>query len=116
MKFTVTPLGGARADAARVVDSIVRYLQPPTKAGRNRAQPPSGEGGPERYYADRGEEPGRWLGRSAQAAGLVGAVERDDFASVLAGRNPHTDERLITARGSAGRPVRSGGCRRRRTS
>lgn len=103
MKFTVTPLGGGRADTARVVDSIVRYLQP-------RPKPPSaapggapGPGGPERYYADSSEEPGRWLGRTANSLGLAGAVQREDFAAMLAGRDPHTDERLITAQGSAGR-------------
>ena len=31
MKFTVTPLGGGRGGTARLVDSIVRYLQPPSK-------------------------------------------------------------------------------------
>lgn len=101
MKFTVTPLGGGRTDAARVVDSIVRYLQPPSKTpGRDAA---SAGPGPERYYADRGEEPGRWLGRTAQSMGLAGAVQREDFAAVLGGRDPHTDGRLITAQGSAGR-------------
>ncbi len=104
MKFTVTPLGGGRADTARVVDSIVRYLQPPAPKGqRPSGTSPSGSSGPERYYADAGEEPGRWLGRSARTAGLTGAVDRDDFASALAGRAPHTGERLITAQGSAGR-------------
>ena len=90
MKFTVTPLGGGRADTARVVDSIVRYLQPPAPKGRQPSgASPSVSSGPERYYADAGEEPGRWLGRSARAAGLAGAVDRDDFASPLAGRDPH---------------------------
>ncbi|QYG91771.1 relaxase domain-containing protein [Iamia sp. SCSIO 61187] len=104
MKFTVTPLGGGRADTARVVDSIVRYLQPPgTKGNPAPGTAAGGTSGPERYYADAGEEPGRWLGRSSAAAGLAGAVARDDFASVLAGRDPHTGERLITAQGSAGR-------------
>ncbi len=103
MKFTVTPLGGGRADTARVVDAIVRYLQPPPKAPVPGPTPPWAAGGPERYYADGGEEPGRWLGRAAQLAGLVGMVQRADFAAVLAGRDPHTDERLITAQGSAGR-------------
>lgn len=104
MKFTVTPLGGGRGDTARVVDSIVRYLHPPlpkASAPTGLQRPPSS--GPEEYYADKGEEPGRWLGRYAQSAGLIGAVGRDDFASVLAGRDPHTGERLITAQGSAGR-------------
>lgn len=105
MKFTVTPLGGGQADLARVVDSIVRYLQPPTKPGPGARDGPASTrtSGPEQYYADRGEEPGRWLGRTAAASGLTGAVQRDDFAAVLAGRDPHTGERLITAQGSAGR-------------
>ncbi len=103
MKFTVTPLGGGRGDAARVVDAIVRYLQPPPKATPSSLTPRPDGGGPERYYADRGEEPGRWLGRAAHGSGLTGVVQRPDFAAVLAGRNPRTDERLITARGSAGR-------------
>ncbi|MCZ7537887.1 MAG: relaxase domain-containing protein [Acidimicrobiia bacterium] len=82
---------------------MVRYLQPRPKAPAPGPTPPSAAGGPERYYADGGEEPGRWLGRAAQLAGLVGMVQRPDFAAVLAGRDPHTDERLITAQGSAGR-------------
>ncbi len=82
------------------MDSIVRYLQPPSSAARGAV---SAGSGPERYYADRGEEPGRWLGRTAWTLGLTGAVQRGDFAAVLAGRDPHTDERLITAQGSAGR-------------
>lgn len=103
IRFTVTPLGGARADTARVVDSIVRYLQPPPKAPPAGKAPPGRGSGPEEYYADRGEEPGRWLGRHAHGAGLTGVVERDDFASVLAGRDPRSGERLVTAQGSAGR-------------
>ena len=104
MKFTVTPLGGGRADTARVVDSIVRYLNPPAAKGHSPGGPaPSGPGGAEQYYADKGEEPGRWLGRYAAATGLSGSVQREDFASVLAGRDPFSGERLITAQGSAGR-------------
>ena len=104
MKFTVTPLGGGRADTARVVDSIVRYLNPPAAKTPGAGGPaPSGAEGAEQYYADKGEEPGRWLGRYAATTGLAGPVQRHDFASVLAGRDPHTGERLITAQGSAGR-------------
>lgn len=110
MKFTITPLGGGRRDIAKVVGAIVRYLQPPPKEMPGAAAPgqPSGPDGPSRYYADSGEEPGRWLGRAAHRSGLVGAVQRDDFASVLAGRDPHTGERLITAQGSAGRRSKLG--------
>jgi conjugative relaxase-like TrwC/TraI family protein len=102
MRFTITPLGGAGSTVGQVVDRIVRYLRPqpppplPTTA-------PGGPDGPSRYYADSGEEPGRWLGRAASAAGLHGEVQPDDFAGVLAGRDPRTGERLITAQGSAGR-------------
>ncbi|MGH9119940.1 MAG: MobF family relaxase [Acidimicrobiales bacterium] len=102
MKFTVTPLGGGRADTARVVDSIVRYLQPRPKATPTPTAGPRASG-PERYYADSGEEPGRWLGRTAHSMGLSGMVQRDDFAAMLSGRDPQTGERLITAQGSAGR-------------
>jgi conjugative relaxase-like TrwC/TraI family protein len=109
VRFTVTPLGGARSDVGRAVNGIVRYLQPPELA----AQTPDGPArdgieGPSRYYADRGEELGRWLGRAAAGAGLSGEVRRDDFAAVLSGRDPHTGERLITAQGSAGRRPKLG--------
>lgn len=106
MKFTITPLGGGSRDIGKVVDAIVRYLQPPSK---ERVTPsPGSPEGPSRYYADSGEEAGRWLGEAARSAGLVGAVERTDFARVLAGRDPHTGERLITAQGSAGRRPKLG--------
>lgn len=109
MKFTVTPLGGARSDVGRVVDGIVRYLQP---TGPARPAPTGGPArgteGPSRYYADSGEEAGRWLGRGAKLADLRGEVQRDDFAAVLAGRDPHTGERLISAQGSAGRRAHLG--------
>src|SRR5690606_37165166 len=39
----------------------------------------------------------------AELANLRGEVQRDAFAAVLAGRDPHTGERLISAQGSAGR-------------
>ncbi|MDZ7734463.1 MAG: relaxase domain-containing protein [Acidimicrobiia bacterium] len=101
MRFTITPLGGASADVDRIVAGIVEYLHP---KGATPPEPRSAShSGPSAYYADSGEEPGRWLGRSARAAGLVGQVHRQDFAKVLAGRDPHTGERLITAQGSAGR-------------
>ncbi len=106
MKFTITPLGGGSRDLGKVVDAIVRYLQPPPKEAPTPS--PGAPEGPSRYYADSGEEPGRWLGEAARSAGLEGAVDRTDFARVLAGRDPHTGERLITAQGSAGRRAKLG--------
>ncbi|RMH80595.1 MAG: hypothetical protein D6683_05165 [Actinomyces sp.] len=105
VRFTVTPLGGARSDTARVVDAIVRYLQPPPAPAPAppRVTDPSEVEGPAAYYADQANEPGRWLGRGARAAGLAGHVNRSAFASVLSGRDPHSGERLITAQGSARR-------------
>jgi conjugative relaxase-like TrwC/TraI family protein len=101
VRFTVTPLGGGRADTARVVDAIVRYLQPPAQPAH--PERPTTTPGPERYYADHGEEPGRWIGTAATSAGLGGDVQRDDLAAVLSGRHPRTGERLVTAQGSAAR-------------
>jgi conjugative relaxase-like TrwC/TraI family protein len=109
VKFKVTALGGATKDLARIVDAIVNYLQPKPEPDQ---PPPPGTGpapaGPARYYADRGEEPGRWLGRAAHTSGLTGQVGPDELTQVLAGRDPHTGERLITAQGSAGRRPRLG--------
>lgn len=105
MRFRVTPLGSAGGrTVGKVVGDIVRYLEPRKAKTLGRAAPdvPGGEG-PSSYYADRGTEPGRWLGVGAAEAGLVGHVDSADFAKVLAGRDPTTGRRLITASGSAGR-------------
>lgn len=108
MRFTVTPLGGARSDTQRVVSAIVRYLHPRTTESHERGLSATPDETPSRYYADRGEEPGRWLGSASAAAELVGEVDREDFAIVLAGRDPSSGTRLITAQGSAGRRPRLG--------
>jgi conjugative relaxase-like TrwC/TraI family protein len=111
MKFTITALGGAGQPLARIVGAIVRYLQP--VHGQER-EPPTAPGAPDEkagtasYYADRGESPGRWLGRGAALLGLEGVVQTEDFSRVLAGRDPRTGERLLTAQGSAGRRPRLG--------
>jgi conjugative relaxase-like TrwC/TraI family protein len=46
------------------------------------------------YYTARGESPGRWTGRGAEALGLRGEVTDSDFAAVLAGTHPRTGEDL----------------------
>jgi len=106
VRFTITPLGGVGHGVDELVAAIVRYLcpdepSPPAPAAVQPSRP--GGGGAARYYADRGDEPGRWLGRDAAHAGLVGEVDPVDFGRVLAGRDPLTGRRLITAQGSAGR-------------
>jgi conjugative relaxase-like TrwC/TraI family protein len=105
MRFTITALGSAGGrTVGKVVGDIVRYLEPRKTKAADRATPevPGGDG-PSSYYADRGTEPGRWLGVGAAEAALAGSVDSADFAKVLAGRDPNTGRRLITASGSAGR-------------
>jgi conjugative relaxase-like TrwC/TraI family protein len=103
VRFTITALGSAGGRTVdQVVGDIVRYLNRPRPPVAP-AQPGPGTEAPSRYYSDGGDEPGRWLGRGAQATGLEGEVDPEHFARVLAGRDPLTGERLITARGSAGR-------------
>jgi len=114
MRFTVTALGsGGGRSVERVVEDIVRYLDPPTEAVAGQSGP-SGAPGAADYYADESAEAGRWLGSSATELGLEGHVDAADFAILLAGRHPRTRERLITARGSAGRrPGLARGCETR---
>ncbi len=104
MRFAITALGSAGGrTVGQVVSDIVRYLEPRTPEHPAESPPvPSGEG-PSSYYADRGSEPGRWLGHGAAETVLRGAVAPQDFTRVLAGRDPRTGYRLITAQGSAGR-------------
>ena len=68
MRFTVTPLGGARSVLRREVEGILRFLHPPRRQPARRS--PGDSGGSSRYYADSSEEPGRWLGARAGHARL----------------------------------------------
>jgi conjugative relaxase-like TrwC/TraI family protein len=111
VRFTITPLGGAGRAVTKIVDAIVRYLTPHTPVPPSAGLPGPGGGadaGPARYYADGGDEPGRWRGRGAQALGLAGQVTEADLATVLAGRDPATGARLLGAQGSAGRRPKLG--------
>jgi hypothetical protein len=108
MRFTVTALGSAGdRPVGVVVGTIARYLVAPEPRPETPGGPSpgggEGEGSEVRYYADRGDTLGRWLGQGSCELGLAGDVDFDDFTSVLAGRDPRTGARLITARGSAGR-------------
>src|ERR1700681_930997 len=57
----------------------------------------------EDYYSGRGEHPGRWVGSLAGELGLSGQVEPEHFRRVLQGKDPHSDEFLVTAQGAAAR-------------
>jgi conjugative relaxase-like TrwC/TraI family protein len=111
VRFTVTALGSAGdKPVGAVVGAIARYLISPAQRSDGPAAPAPGTeaagNGQEsvgRYYADSGDSPGRWMGQGAREVSLAGTVDFDDFTTVLAGRAPRTGERLITARGSAGR-------------
>src|SRR6476646_6458805 len=46
------------------------------------------------YYAGRGESPGVWVGRGAQALGLEGIVHDGELGRLIRGRHPHSDEKL----------------------
>jgi hypothetical protein len=100
VRFTVTALGstGDRSLGAVVGDIAEYLLGAATGAGGGEG----GRGEAGRYYADRGEGPGRWRGHGARELGLVGEVDGGAFRSVLAARHPVTGERLITARGRPG--------------
>jgi len=104
MRFTITPLGSAGGrSVGQVVDDIVRYLDAQPTPSVSSAGRPTKDDGPSRYYADGSADPGRWLGNGAADMHLTGSVANRDFARVLAGRDPHSGVRLITAQGSAGR-------------
>jgi conjugative relaxase-like TrwC/TraI family protein len=109
MRFTVTALGSAgNKPVSTVVGAIARYLLSPDQRTDTSARPRPGPADNQqesagRYYADTGDSPGRWMGQGARELELTGTVGFDAFATVLAGRDPRTGERLITARGSAGR-------------
>ena len=103
MRITVTPLGATATPADTVARRIVQYLEGDQPSPARRLLGPEDEGGPVQYFSDSMEGPGRWLGRGAAEMGLVGEVQREQFAWVLAGRHPATGERLVSAQGSAGR-------------
>ncbi len=45
-------------------------------------------------YVERGGEPGRWLGRAAEALGLEGVLQAQDFANLAEGRHPDGSQLL----------------------
>ncbi len=49
-------------------------------------------------YVERGGEPGRWLGRAAEALGLEGVLQAQDFANLAEGRGPDGSQLLEQVR------------------
>ena len=123
MHVSVTTLGADAGGVGRAVDQIVGYLEGDQAApSQQRTDSPSrgGSQGPDvtpladgltwpagrdGYYADSAEAPGRWRGEGAGPEGfeLGRIVEPEAFKRVLLGQHPHTGERLVAAKGSAGR-------------
>jgi conjugative relaxase-like TrwC/TraI family protein len=52
------------------------------------------------YWSQRGEVPGEWQGRLAEAFALAGAVSAEDFARLSQGQHPQTGEQLVRQRAS----------------
>jgi conjugative relaxase-like TrwC/TraI family protein len=52
--------------------------------------------GSDDYYTKPGEAPGEWMGELAAELGLLGEVDRDAYAAVLAGKHPGTGEVLVS--------------------
>jgi len=58
--------------------------------------------GPEDYYSESGNAPGRWIGKGAEALNLS-EYRREDFEAVLAGRRPGNGEQLARVGGTGAR-------------
>jgi Ti-type conjugative transfer relaxase TraA len=54
----------------------------------------------EDYYHDGGEPPGQWTGRGAEAFGLIGQVDKDQFLNLCEGFSPLGTTRLVQNAGA----------------
>lgn len=102
MFLMVTPIGSSATNLSAAAMAYVDYLCPAGSA------PVEERAAVADYYAGRGSLPlldgaGWWSGGGARLHELEGRVERADFAAMLMGRRHLVAERLVTARGSAGR-------------
>ena len=105
MRVTVTPLGVAGGSGAAAAGAVVAYFEGVGVAGSPGRQllGPAPRDAVVAYYADSIEGPGQWWGSGAALLGLAGTVAGEDLRQVLSGRHPVSGERLVSARGSAGR-------------
>jgi len=101
MFIAVTPIGSTANDVSAAANAYVDYLCGGAGGGVGDVSELAG------YYAAEGQMTldgaGRWSGGGADYLGLSGAVDRTNFSWLLQGRHHQTAERLISARGSAGR-------------
>ena len=54
----------------------------------------------EDYYHDGGEPPGQWTGRGAEAFGLAGQVDKEQFLNLCEGFSPLGTTRLVQNAGA----------------
>ena len=99
--ISTAAIGAAKGSVGGNNAAFTEYLFAGKARGQQLRQP--SDNGVIQYYADTVEGPGIWNGTGARHLGLEGQIDRDDFESVLNGRHHLTGERLISARGSAGR-------------
>ena len=59
------------------------------------------------YYSEGRQVAGQWFGKGAEALGLTGTVDRDDFRAVLEGRDPR-DGRVLVPGATRGGARRAG--------
>lgn len=52
----------------------------------------------EDYYLKGDESNNQWIGKGAEALGLTGTIEKDDFRAVVAGIDPQTGEQLVAGK------------------
>lgn len=97
--------GGASAAAGRIVDYLKGRRPDDGQSTRPREEDgprPSSEGS-SRYYGDSAEGEGRWLGTGFGATQFEGAIDSEEFMSLLEGVDPRTGENLVGTMGSSSR-------------
>ena len=106
MHITITPIGSNPTDISAATQAYVDYLC----GGGDASTTPGGNDDAVEYYATSSrpsilDGAGWWSSNGAKHYDLHGRVDPDRFATMLMGRHHQTAERLISARGSAGRII-----------
>lgn len=108
--LTVTPAGAAVSEVAAAVEAFEKYLTggAPPKAAMLETGSAAADAALAYYYEDASgmsqvDGAGWWSGSGAAGYGLGGVVDPQAMRSMMIGRHPMSGERLLSARGSAGR-------------